>query len=187
MKNVNYLDCKNIYDCKEKTLSGLAEIYWKEYPEYIRRLHFFLKDCDSYRELGTNQGGSASVAILENLNYYELIDKSFKNFSVVKEHFIEYANNNNINLCFYEQSSLEVATEIKTDFLLVDSVHRYKHVTKEIELYESLTNKYIMFHDTVSYLEVGNAVLDFLKNTKNWKLVEEQTVTPGYIVLKRIK
>lgn len=186
MQYVNYSNCKNLEEIATSTLLGLSEAYWYEYPEYIRRLSYFLKHCDSYRELGTNQGGSASVALLEKLKYYELIDKSFNRFNSIKSHFDEYQTKNNIEICYREISSLEVKTDIITDFILIDSVHTYNHVTKEIKLYEPLTKKYIMFHDTVGFPRVGQAVRDFLNQTKNWKLIEEQLVTPGYMVIERV-
>lgn len=187
MQSVEYNHCNNLEEVASTTISGLATVYWDQFPEYIRRLPHFLKDCESYRELGTNQGGSASVALLENLKYYELVDKSFKNFKPVKQHFDTYSKENNIEICYHEMSSLEVKTEVKTDFILIDSVHKYKHVSQEIKLYESLTNKFMMFHDTFGFPGVGQAVKDFLAETKNWKLVEEQNETPGYMVLERIK
>ena len=186
MKSIDYKDCTNITECAERSIEGLAEIYWKEYPEYIRQLPSILKNCESYRELGTNQGGSASVALLQKLKYYELIDKSFKNFNPIKKYFDEYTKENNIEICYREMSSLEVNTIVKTDFILIDSVHKYNHVTKEIKKYEPLTKKYMMFHDTISYPGVREAVISFLTENKHWKIVEEQTVTPGYIVLGRI-
>ena len=83
-------------------------------------------------------------------------------------------------------SSLDVDTNIKTDFILIDSVHKYKHVSAEIKLYEPLTKKYMMFHDTFGFPGVGQAVKDFLNTSANWKLIEEQQETPGYMVLERI-
>lgn len=187
MQQVDYSKCKNLKDVAATTLTGLSEVYHYEFPEYIRRIPNFLKKCKSYRELGTNQGGSASVALLEKLDYYELVDKSFGNYNPIKHHVEKYCKENTINVVYHEMSSLDVKTDIETDFILIDSVHRYKHVSQEIKLYEPLTRKYMMFHDTYGFPGVGQAVRDFLKTTKKWKLIEEQNKTPGYMVLERIK
>lgn len=186
MQQVNYKNCNTLQDVADVTLFGLSAVYHQAFPEYIRRIPYFLKLCTSYRELGTNQGGSASVAVLQNLKYYELIDRSFKNFNTVKKHFDTFSKQNNIEICYHEMSSLDVKTSIQTDFLLVDSVHKYEHVSKEIKLYEPLTKKYMMFHDTFGFPGVGKAVKDFLKENNNWKIVEEQNETPGYMILERI-
>jgi hypothetical protein len=187
MQKVDYSKCKNLNDVATETLSQLVEVYHYDFPEYIRRLPDYLKKCKSYRELGTNQGGSASVALLEKLDYYELVDKSFNNYKPIKSHVETYCRENSIEIKYHEMSSLDVKTQITTDFILIDSVHKYKHVTQEIELYEPLTKKYMMFHDTYGFPGVGQAVKDFLKINKNWNLVEEQTVTPGYMILERVK
>lgn len=186
MQQVDYSSCTNLHEVAEKTLIGLAEVYHEAFPEYIRQIPKFLSECNSYRELGTNQGGSASVAILENLSYYELVDKSFKNFRPIKNHVDTYCKENSIEILYHEMSSLDVDTNIKTDFILIDSVHKYKHVSAEIKLYEPLTKKYMMFHDTFGFPGVGQAVKDFLNTSANWKLIEEQQETPGYMVLERI-
>lgn len=187
MKQVNYSACQTMQEIANTTIDGLSEVYHYAFPEYIRQLPKYLEKCTSYRELGTNQGGSASVAVLSKLSYYELVDKSFSNFRPIKNLFDAYTAENNIEICYQEMSSLDVNTDFRTDFLLVDSVHKYKHVSKEIQKYESLTNKYMMFHDTYGFPEVGKAVTDFLKTTTKWKLIEEQQETPGYMVLERIE
>lgn len=186
MQQVDYSSCANLHEIAKTTLTGLSEVYHEAFPEYIRQLPKFLSKCSSYRELGTNQGGSASVAILENLSYYELVDKSFKNFSPIKKHVDAYVKENSIDIIYHEMSSLDVNTNIETDFILIDSVHKYKHVSSEIKLYEPLTKKYMMFHDTFGFPGVGQAVKDFLNSNTNWKLIEEQKETPGYMVLERV-
>lgn len=187
MRKVNYSNCKNIKEISERTISGQSEVYDEYFPEYLRRMPYYLKKCKSYRELGTNQGGSASVAFLSNLEYYELIDKSFNNFLEIKNFFDEYALEKQIVLVYHEMSSLEVKTDIETDFLLVDSVHKYNHVLKELEIYAPLTKKYIMFHDTAGIPQVYNAVLEFLKNNNNWIEIEVFKKSAGYVILERIK
>jgi cephalosporin hydroxylase len=185
MRLIDYSNCQDLNSFVDKTLTGLSKIYWLEYPKYIRQLDKFLNDCSSYRELGTNQGGSAAFALTKKLKYYELIDLSFKNFNPHKIHFDKYCKDNNLSIIYHEISSLELKTNIKTDFLLIDSVHKFKHVIQEIKIYEPLTNKYIMFHDTVHCKGVKKAIATFLKENSNWYIVDQQLVTPGYIVIKR--
>jgi hypothetical protein len=170
----------------EQTMSGLSEIYDHDFPEYLRKMPEYLKTCVSYRELGTNQGGSASIALLSNLKYYELIDKGFGRYRPQQAFINDYLKNKDIQLVMHETSSLEVITDITTDFLLVDSVHKYKHVKKEIEIYSPLTSKYIMFHDTNGIPEVYKAVKEFLEITLEWKEIEHYANGAGYTVLERI-
>ena len=187
MRKVNYATCTTLKELAEQTIQGLSEIYNYKFPEYLRKMPSYLKDCKSYRELGTNQGGSASIALLENLKYYEFIDKGFKNYRPQKPILDSYVKDNDIQIVMHEMSSLEVDTNVTTDFLLVDSVHKYKHVKKEIAIYTPLTTKYIMFHDTHGIPEVYVAVKEFLDSTDEWKEIEHYAQGAGYTVLERIK
>lgn len=187
MRQVDYKKCNTLKELAEQTVQGLSEVYDYEFPEYLRKMPIYLKDCESYRELGTNQGGSASIALLENLKYYEFIDKGFKNYRPQKPILDNHAEYKDIQIVMHEMSSLSVETDVSTDFLLVDSVHKYKHVKREIAIYAPLTNKYIMFHDTNGIPEVYVAVKEFLNSTDEWKEIEHYAQGAGYTVLERIK
>lgn len=186
MRQVDYSKCRDLQEMAKHTINGLSEVYDYEFPEYLRKMPSYLKDCRSYRELGTNQGGSASIALLENLEYYEFIDKGFNNYRKQKHLFDNYLEHKYIKVTMHEMSSLAVNTDIVTDFLLVDSVHKYKHIKKEIELYAPLTSNYIMFHDTNGIPEIYSAVRKFLNTTKEWKQIEHYNKGAGYTVLERI-
>lgn len=162
----------------------LAKAHGNEYVEYLRAMPKYLKNCSSYRELGTYQGGSASVALSMNLGYYEFIDKSFSNYNRIKKVLDEHVISNNLEVVFHELSSLKVSTTKETDFLLIDSVHEYAHVAKELETFAHLTKKYIMLHDTAGFPEVYSAVKDFLSRSTDWTEVEHYTVNAGYTVLE---
>lgn len=186
MKQVDYSNCKKLEEFQHTTLKELSKLYSYEYVEYLRVMPKYLSICKSYRELGTNQGGSASTALLQELDYYEFIDKTFKKFNKYKELFDNFINEKKLQCVMRETGSLQVITNIKTDFLLIDSVHKFKHVLKEIEKYAPLTSKYIMFHDTNGIPEVYDAVQYFLQKTKNWVEIEHYNIAAGYTVIERI-
>lgn len=186
MRKVDYSSCKTVQELSDTTLNGLSEVYDPDFVSYLKAFPKYLSECKTYRELGTNQGGSFGVALLNKLEYYELIDKSFKNFNPIKHIFEKYADENKITIKYHESSSLDVQTNVYTDFLLVDSVHRYKHILAELEIYSPLTKKYIMFHDTAGIPEVGMAVYAFVTNNTDWEIVEKNSVSAGFMVLKRI-
>jgi hypothetical protein len=186
MRQVNYNNCNNLQEIANQTIVGLSEVYDYDFPEYLRKMPSYLKSCKSYRELGTNQGGSASIALLENLKYYEFIDKGFGNYRPQKTIVDNYVKDKDIQIVMLEMSSLDVVTDVSTDFLLVDSVHRYKHVKREIAIYAPITTKYIMFHDTHGIPEVYTAVKEFLDITSEWKEIEHYAKGAGYTVLERV-
>jgi cephalosporin hydroxylase len=186
MFQVNFKDCNTVDELYQASLAQLALGYVPEYPSYLPHIQEYLKDCNSYRELGTNQGCSTFSVMLSKTPYVEIVDKSFKNYNPQRKIVDEYAATNNIKIVMHECSSLEVKTSVSTDFLLVDSVHKYKHVKKEIALYEPLTKKYILFHDTVGFPDVGKAVREFLDSTNSWSLdFHLDHPNAGYTVIKR--
>lgn len=186
MYQVNYSQCQNITDHYETSLNQLAQGYVPEYVKYLPHIREYMKECNSYRELGTNQGASAAAVLLEKVPFVQLIDKSFSRLNPSKHYFEAYAKENNIELNLVESSSLEVNITRNTDFLFVDSVHKYNHVTKELNIYSPFVNKYIMIHDTVGYPGVGQAVVDFLKNTTEWKqCFHYNHPKAGYTVLEK--
>jgi len=183
MKKVDYSDCDNLFQFASQTKIQLSNLYSDFFIENLNVLPKYLKECVSYRELGTNQGGSASIALLQNLPYYELIDKSFSRFNNKKYLFDEYAEKNNIKIIYHETRSLHVETDVKTDFLLVDSIHKYNHVKMEIKKYEPLTNKFIMFHDT-NMPPVYQAVTEFVNSSESW-VIDYHSDKEGFTVLQK--
>jgi hypothetical protein len=187
MYQVNYNDCKTVQDHYLKSVDELAKGYVKEYVQYLPHIREYMQNCDSYRELGTNQGASASAVFLENPKFVELIDKSFSRFNPSKKYFETYAKENEIEFNTVESSSLDVKISRKTDFLLVDSVHKYNHVIQELNLYSPFVNKFIMIHDTVGFPEVGKAVNNFVADSTIWKIdYHLDHPKAGYTVLKKI-
>jgi len=186
MYQVNYNTCNNIEEHYNTSLIELAKGYVPEYVKYLPHIREYMQECNSYRELGTNQGASASAVVLENVPFVQLIDKSFSRFRPWKHYFDSYAEANNIVLNLVESSSLEVNVTRDTDFLFVDSVHKYNHVLEELRLYSPFVNKYIMIHDTVGYPGVGKAVDDFVSKTIEWKLsFHYDHPKAGYTVLEK--
>jgi len=86
------------------------------------------------------------------------------------------------------------ATIAPTDIMLVDSYHSYEQVRIELALHSSKVKKYIMFHDTTLYGDVGQggekgvwpAVEEFLSEHPEWQLVERRTNCNGMTLIKRV-
>lgn len=185
MKSIDYSGCKTLGEAEVFTLRKFDEDYGSEYTEYLRRMPFYLKDCISYRELGTNYGSSAIMAMFCLLDYCELIDISFKNFQSLRPIFEKAAEDYITEVVYHEKSSSNVDTDVDTDFLLIDSVHTYSHVKKELAIFAPLTNKYIMFHDTNARKDVYRAVEEFLEKNSEWTRVEHYAKSAGYTVIAR--
>ena len=74
-----------------------------------------IKDCDSFKELGTHQGASAAAALLAGVKEVHLVDHTLEKYNWQKHLFEEFAKQNNVNLNVYECSSIDKQCAIPTD------------------------------------------------------------------------
>ena len=62
--------------------------------------------------------------------------------------------------------------------------HYYKQLKAELELHHSKVEKYIILHDTESCkMELGQAILEFLKKNEEWTIIEHFSNNNGLTVL----
>ena len=96
----------------------------------------------------------------------------------------------NLNFSFILDDTRKI--EIKNcDLLFIDTLHEYDQVSAELKLHSSKVNKYIIFHDTVSFRETGEnggrgiyyAIQEFLDKNKEWHIVEEFKNNNGLLVI----
>jgi len=72
----------------------------------------------------------------------------------------------------------------EVDLLFIDTLHYYDQLTAELKLHANKAKKYIIFHDT-ELPEMGQAIHDFLKINKTWKIIEHHRNEHGLMVLGR--
>ena len=117
---------------------------------------------------------------------------------------------NGIGIDFKFIVSDSVAIQIEeTDLLFIDTDHRYRHLMKELRMHNEKVSKYIILHDTSgkyenwedypydheSRKELRNSpekygmwagVVDFLRESPNWRLLERGQMGNGMTVLERV-
>ena len=79
------------------------------------------------------------------------------------------------------------------DVLMVDSHHTASNVEKELKAHAHKVNKFIIFHDTFLYGEVGDdggegikkPIYEFLSNNQEWKIIHEANNNNGLIILAK--
>lgn len=150
----------------------------------------YMKDCNSYMELGTNQGGTASTALLCKPKSVILVDKDMSSFRKVLEKIaIQYSKDNQIDLNIIEDDSISPKTRFNTDMLVIDSLHYASHMKKELEVHGNNVNKYIIAHDTsITFGKRSDALYDCLCNfahKNGWKVIERNITNVGYTVLQK--
>ena len=71
----------------------------KSYCDQHDAITKYMKECDSYKELGTHQGGTAACAMLTKPKYIELIDINHYKYRWKLQELAEpYCKENNIEL-----------------------------------------------------------------------------------------
>jgi hypothetical protein len=82
----------------------------------------------------------------------------------------------------------------KTDLLFIDTQHTYEQLRKELELHPSNVEKYLVFHDTTTFGEVGDdskspglwtAIEEFLVMHPEWKIKFRHTNCNGLTCLEK--
>lgn len=169
--------------------------------EHLPTLKKYASKCDHVTEMGVRAANSTWGLLAgkpKRLILYDIYD-SGEIPGVLKS-----AKEENIDCSFHIQNVIEDGFEIEeTDFLFIDTLHRYDQLKKELEMHASKVRKFIAFHDTVSYGErdehdytgviqekyeksgLNAAINEFLENNTQWEVAEIFTNNNGLTILKR--
>ena len=144
-----------------------------------------LKDCNSYTELGVNQGTTLCTAIFENIKKIRAYDHDLTPYNYAKELFDKWTKDGDIDYKIFQSDTLKCILE-KTDMLFIDTCHYYKHLIQELKLHANKVNKYIICHDTnYRNCELKKALVEYIKNGE-WKIITECKKDVGFITIERI-
>ena len=173
-------------DIKRQQEEAHGEYYCAIHNAIIK----YMKECESYIELGTHQGGTASTALLCNPKQIQLVDIDMSRYKKFLQPLAEkYTKNKNIDFRVLEESSLSIKSTRRSDMLVIDSLHHPNHMIQELRLHQININKYIIAHDTsVLHGKTDSRLYDCLQNfclDYPWKIIERNEQNVGYTVLKK--
>jgi hypothetical protein len=173
------------------------EAHGADYCQIHDAIKKYMKDCTSYLELGTHQGGTASAAMLCNPERVYLLDIDMSRYKKFLAPIAQkYCLENQIKLSVEQADSTSTTTKTyldttlqTVDMLVIDSYHHPSHMTKELNLYGKSVRKYILAHDTSQLLGKNNdSLYQCLKDwsSKNgFEEIERGTTSVGYVVMRR--
>ena len=155
--------------------------------EHLSVLRELAIKVDHVTEFGIREGHS-TVALAggwpENLVSYDIEPMSEELKILLEE--------SDIGFEFIQANVLDV--EIKpTDLLLIDSYHTYEHLNRELELHSSKVKRFLIFHDTETFGNIGEdgsrpglrqAIDEFLDNSE-WEVYAEFKNNNGLTVLSK--
>lgn len=182
--------------------------------EHIPVLKKLAQECSTVLEVGVYHMAS-TWGLLKGLadngssiKSYKGIDISAPPYEILSK-AQALAKGNGITFSFLEANDMLIEIE-PAEFLFIDSLHTYCHLTYELETFSPKISKYIVMHDTSApwgdrddddytgdYSEypasidrskrgLWAAVEDFLSHHPEWKLVERRLNCHGLTILKRV-
>jgi len=180
--------CKTIKTFNKSIREQQEEAHGKDYCAIHDAITKYMKDCKSYMELGTHQGGTASVAMLCKPSRVYLVDIDFTKYNKFLKPLAEkWCDTNNIELIVNQTDSTGFGAINMTDMLVIDSYHHPNHLQKELDMHGRNVKKYIIAHDTsILHGKMNDSLFQVLNAwaAKNqWKVLERVTKNVGYTVI----
>lgn len=190
MINAELGQVKTLKEFNTEIRKQQEEAHGIDYCQIHDAIKKYMKECKSYMELGTHQGGTASIAMLSKPNRVFLVDMDMSRYRKFLAPIAqEWCDKNDIELIVKEADSTSIGTINMTDMLVIDSYHHPEHMKKELNLHGNNVRKYIIAHDTSI---VNNKANDSLYQTmkqfadaNGWEVIERGTTNVGYTVIKK--
>ena len=190
MINAELGQVKTLKEFNTEIRKQQEEAHGIDYCQIHDAIKKYMKECKSYMELGTHQGGTASIAMLCKPNRVFLVDMDMSRYRKFLAPIAqEWCDKNDIELIVKEADSTSIGTINMTDMLVIDSYHHPEHMKKELNLHGNNVRKYIIAHDTSI---VNNKANDSLYQTmkqfadaNGWEVIERGTTNVGYTVIKK--
>ena len=115
--------------------------------EHLQVLNQLAAECEHITEMGVRD-------VVSTWAFLAASPKKLVCYDIVKTDNIDIALksalDSSINMEFIEADVLKVEIE-PTDLLFIDTLHTYSQLKKELALHGNKVNKYIVFHDAVTY------------------------------------
>lgn len=180
--------CKTVKGFNKSIREQQEEAHGADYCLIHDAILKYMKDCKSYMELGTHQGGTASVAMLCKPSRVYLVDIDLTKYNKFLKPLAEkWCDTHNIELIVNQTDSTGFGAVNRTDLLVIDSYHHPNHMQKELDIHGRNVNKYIIAHDTSILHGNNNESLFYCLSDwaeKNgWEVIERVEKNVGYTVI----
>jgi hypothetical protein len=191
-----------------------ASLTASDINQHVPLLYELAKECPRVTEIGIRgmvstwgilYGLSQNPSSVRSYTGIDLFSPPIKTLALAEK--LAKEGDVQFNLVLANDMTIDIQ---QTDFLFIDSLHTYAHLTYELEKFSSQVTKYIAMHDTsgpwgtrndseyrVDYSEYPSsidrskkglwaAVEDFLANHPEWALAERHLNCNGFTILERI-
>jgi hypothetical protein len=144
-------------------------------------LEFLAKQCRTIVEFGTRDCYSTCAFLAGKplwLKSYDIeITHSIRTLQTMTDLPCKWV--------FEQKSTIDPQTVIPLcDLLFIDTLHTYKQVKEELCLHADKVDRFILFHDTVSFPEINHAIQEFIDEHLTWHKVYEAKFNHGLLLLE---
>lgn len=184
--------------------------------EHLPTLYNYASNCESIIELGVRESVSSWAFVYgllnNNSNKKKILLNDISPCDITK--LLAATDNLDIDVKYEWKNDLELEITENVDMTFIDTWHVYAQLKRELDKFSVFTNKYIIMHDTtvdeiygetirldwdaVKQSEntgfpveeincgLGKAIIDFLNENPNWKILEKYTNNNGLTILTKI-
>lgn len=162
--------------------------------EHLPTLKKYAEECDHITEMGVRWVVSTFAFMMGKPKKLISIDiDPVEKHGIQTIDLISLAKTAGVEFEFVLGDTTEIEIE-ETDFLFIDTLHTYSQLKKELTLHPSKVKKYIGFHDTTTFAQVGEykevglwpAIEEFLSSNPEWVIAEKFENNNGLTILKRV-
>ena len=165
--------------------------------KHLPKLRFFSEQCSHVTEIGLGATGNSVMAFIAGCKNVVSYDIEWHQQAI--NDATAYAKSLEHEWKFIQANSRKVEIE-QTDFLFIDGEHSFQAVQDELFKHHTKVNKYIGFHDVVSYAsrnenpnETGPnfvegiipAIFSFLQLYPEWKVAHYAYYNHGCLILEK--
>lgn len=156
--------------------------------EHVPTLREYASRCERVTELGT--GGCNSTFALLAARPKRLVSYDVTRGPMI-DHLEAVARECGVDFKFKHENPEAIDP---TDFLFIDTDHYAEQCSKELRLHAGNVSRYIGFHDTTFFWEVGQGLLPglryaiepFLAEHPEWRQVHRVENNNGLLIIERV-
>jgi len=183
--------------------------------EHLPILCKYAKECESIIECGVRGCVSSWALVFGLLNNNREIKKILLNDKIECDinELLNETKNLPIEVSYQWKNDLDLELTSNYDMVFIDTWHVYGHLKRELDKFSSITNKYILMHDTtIDEIDgetircgwdankqseetgytvdeirngLGKAINEFLETNTDWVLAEKLTNNNGLMILAK--
>ena len=157
--------------------------------DHLPMLYRYASLCRHITEFGVRTGNSTAAFLHGGPN--KLVSYDINDFKDYEEYKLMAPE---VEFIFKKEDT-QFNTIEETDMIFFDTIHTYDQVKMELEQHAHKARKFLMFHDTETFGEVGQdgspgimyAIREFMAVNKLWQIDYENKACNGLLVLRKYK